>query len=334
MPRKKKPGDEPKDKQPLHEEEEDQQSYFQDAQNPISSQELQEIIKHLLQQQTPSPKGSTSQTVPQIQGSSQTVPQIQGSSQTVPQTQGSRLQTRSQTKSGSSTPKTESQTQRLTSSKPGRKTTDSYAKKPPNQTWEEVLAKKDNKTQALEHDRALALSLIASSSQAINKQEYDLANAKFALELAQKRPPQVPTPLLVTPANNPLDTPYIAKLAQVQHVQKTREYYELILVHSQSIELTRYISKEDETLITHSTLQIVKVLTPSQWGQDLSKPKYFDIKYEPKGYNYGTIIKPGIMSFGIRIKFSNILGSFTLNQKPSTLFLNGFNIGGLSTDQF
>ncbi|KAI9093212.1 hypothetical protein K1719_027226 [Acacia pycnantha] len=118
----------------------------------------------------------------------------------------------------SSTPKTESQTQRLTSSKPGRKTTDSYAKKPPNQTWEEVLAKKDNKTQALEHDRALALSLIASSSQAINKQEYDLANAKFALELAQKRPPQVPTPLLVTPANNPLDTPYIAKLAQVQHV--------------------------------------------------------------------------------------------------------------------
>ncbi|KAI9128412.1 hypothetical protein K1719_001405 [Acacia pycnantha] len=142
--------------------------------------------------------------------------------------------------------------------------------------------------------RALALSLIASSSRAINKQEYDLANAKFALELAQKRPPQVPTPLLVTPANNPLDTPYIAKLAQVQHVlqlepefffgtpnevalkvfpsgfhfiptnsQKTREYYELILVHSQSIELTRYISKEDETLITHSTLQIVKVLTPS-----------------------------------------------------------------------
>ncbi|KAI9112423.1 hypothetical protein K1719_016620 [Acacia pycnantha] len=66
--------------------------------------------------------------------------------------------------------------------------------------------------------RALALSLIASSSQAINKQEYDLANAKFALELAQKRPPQVPTPLLVTPANNPMDTPYIAKLEQVKPV--------------------------------------------------------------------------------------------------------------------
>ncbi|KAI9080647.1 hypothetical protein K1719_037404 [Acacia pycnantha] len=129
-----------------------------------------------------------------------------GSNQTASPNTGSRPQTRSQTKSGSSTPKpesstpkTESQTQRLTSSKPGRKTTDSYAKQPPNQTWEEVLAKKDNKTQALEHDRALALSLIASSSQAINKQEYDLANAKFALELAQKRPPQVPTPLLVTP---------------------------------------------------------------------------------------------------------------------------------------
>ncbi|KAI9095710.1 hypothetical protein K1719_026270 [Acacia pycnantha] len=269
MPRKKKPGEEPKDKQPLHVEEEDKQSYSQDAQKPISSQELQEIIKQLLQQQTPSPERSTSQTVPQ--------------------TQGSRLQTRSQSGSStpkpeSSTPKTESQTQRLTS-KPGRKTTDSYTKKPPDQTWEEVLAEKDNKTQALEYDRALALSLIASSSQAINKQEYDSANAKFALELAQKKPSQVTTPLLVTPANNPMDTPYIAKFEQVMSIlqlepefffgtpnevalkvfpsvfhfiptnlQKTREYYELILVHSQSIELTRYTSKEDETLITHSTL--------------------------------------------------------------------------------
>ncbi|KAI9074667.1 hypothetical protein K1719_043383 [Acacia pycnantha] len=89
----------------------------------------------------------------------------------------------------SSTPKPESQTQRLISSKLGRKTTDSNAKKPPTQTWQEVLAKKDNKTQALEYDRALALSLIASSSQAINKQEHDSANAKFALELAQKKPP-------------------------------------------------------------------------------------------------------------------------------------------------
>ncbi|KAI9072098.1 hypothetical protein K1719_045943 [Acacia pycnantha] len=170
----------------------------------------------------------------------------------------------------------------------------------------------DNKTQALEYDKALALSLIASSSKAISKQEYDSANAKFALELAQKKPPQVTTPLLATSAINPMDTPYTAKLAQVKPIlqiepefffetpnqvalkvfpsgfhflptdlQKTREYYELILVHSRSIELTRYTSKNDEFLITHSTLQILKVLTPSQWRQDLSKPKLFDIKYEP-----------------------------------------------------
>ncbi|KAI9079926.1 hypothetical protein K1719_038172 [Acacia pycnantha] len=198
-----------------------------------------------------------------------------------------------------------------------RKTTDSFAKKPPTQTWEEVLAKKDDKTQALEYDRALPLSLIASSSQAFNKQEYDSTNAKFAFELAQKKPPQVTTPLLATSAINPMDTPYTAKFAQVKPIlqlepefffetpnqvalkvfpsgfhfipadlRKTREYYELILVHSRSIELTRYTSKDDETLITHSTLQILKVLTPSQWGQDLAKPKFFDIKYEPKGYTY------------------------------------------------
>ncbi|KAI9124833.1 hypothetical protein K1719_004160 [Acacia pycnantha] len=302
MPRKKKPGEEPRDNQSLHKEEEDKQSVSQDAQKPISSEELQEIIKQLLQQQTPSIEGSTSQTVPQ--------------------TQGSRLETRSQTKSGSSTPKmesstpkTEPQTQRLIPSKPGRKTIESYAKKPPTQTWEEVLASKDKKTQALEYDRALAMSLIASSSQAITKQEYDSANAKFTLELAQKKPHQVTTPLLASSAVNPMDTPYVAKIEQVKpilqiepkffletpnqvalkvfpsrfhflptNLQKTREYYELILVHYRSIELTRYTSKEDETLITHSTLQILKVLTPSQWGKDLSKPKLFDIKYEPEGY--------------------------------------------------
>ncbi|KAI9108717.1 hypothetical protein K1719_020364 [Acacia pycnantha] len=159
----------------------------------------------------------------------------------------------------------------------------------PTQTWEEVLAKKDNKTQDLEYDRALALSLIASSSQAISKQEYDLANAKFALQLAQKRPPQITTPLLATSAINPMDTPYTAKPAK-----KTREYYELILVHSRSIELTRYTSKEDETLITHSTLHILKVLTPSQWGQDLAKPKLFGIKFNLnlKDTITGTIIMP------------------------------------------
>ena len=43
-----------------------------------------------------------------------------------------------------------------------------------------------------------------------------------------------------------------------------REYYELILVHSKSIALTHKTDKDDETLITHSTLQILKVLTPEK----------------------------------------------------------------------
>ncbi|KAI9087455.1 hypothetical protein K1719_030595 [Acacia pycnantha] len=68
---------------------------------------------------------------------------------------------------------------------------------------------------------SFALQLTKSGSKspkAINKQEYDSANAKFPLELAQKKPPQVTTPLLVTPAMNPMDTPHIAKFAQVRPI--------------------------------------------------------------------------------------------------------------------
>ncbi|KAI9071122.1 hypothetical protein K1719_046911 [Acacia pycnantha] len=187
---------------------------------PNLDQELRGDYQTLLQRQTPSPKGSTGRD-----GSPNTGIRSHGSPNTgirsrrFPNT-GSGCKQDLKLNRGHPPPSQESSTPKA-SLKPKdslppsrRKNCDSYAKQPPNQIWEEVLAKKDNKTQALEHDRALALSLIASSSRAINKQEYDLANAKFALELTQKRPPQVPTPLLVTPANNPLGTPYIAKLAQ------------------------------------------------------------------------------------------------------------------------
>ncbi|KAI9107190.1 hypothetical protein K1719_021799 [Acacia pycnantha] len=175
MGRKKKPGDDQKNKQVLQEEE-DKQSIFQDAQGPISEADLIEIIKQLLQQQ---------QFAPQTQGAPST-----SSNSPVSQTQGTR-QTRSQSKSGSSTPKpesstpTQSQTQGLISVKPGKKTIDSYVKKPPTEIW----------------------------SEAITKKEYDSDKKEFALQLAQQKPPQASKPLAVTTvsANNPMDTPYIEK---------------------------------------------------------------------------------------------------------------------------
>ncbi|KAI9072222.1 hypothetical protein K1719_045812 [Acacia pycnantha] len=309
MGRKKKPGDDQRNKQVLQEEE-DKQSIFQDAQGPISEADLTEIIKQLLQQQ---------QYAPHSQGAPSTSRQPP-----ISQIQGTR-QTRSQSKSGSSTPKpesstpTQSQTQGLISDKPGKKTIDSYVKKPPTEIWSEVLAKKDIKTQAIEHDK-LALSLLASSSQAITKKEYDSDKKEFALQLAQQKPPQVSKPLAVTTvsANNPIDTPYIEKqnvvlnILQIEpefsfetpnqvalHVfpsgfhfiptnfQKNHEFYELILVDSGSIGLTRYQSKTDSTILTHSTLQIWQVLTPKQWGQSLHKSKPFSKKVlDLDGYTY------------------------------------------------
>ena len=123
MVRKKKPGEDQRNKSALSQDEDDKQSIFQDAQGPLPEADLAEIIKQLLQQQTASQEASSS------------------TSQPIPQTQGMR-QTRSQTRSGSSTPKPESstpinqsQTQGLISKKPLKpepKTIDSYVKKLPS----------------------------------------------------------------------------------------------------------------------------------------------------------------------------------------------------------
>ncbi|XLU63745.1 hypothetical protein S245_022954, partial [Arachis hypogaea] len=69
-------------------------------------------------------------------------------------------------------------------------------------------------------------------------------------------------------------------------LNKTRQFYEFILVDSDSVSIKHYKDPKDATNITHSTIQILKVLTPNQFGKNPNNTKKFSNPYDPIGYSY------------------------------------------------
>jgi hypothetical protein len=66
-------------------------------------------------------------------------------------------------------------------------------------------------------------------------------------------------------------------------LSKTREYYEFILVDSDSITLTH---KRENSSIKFSKFKINKVLSPSDWGMAPYTKKSFSRVFSPQHYNY------------------------------------------------
>ncbi|KRG94208.1 hypothetical protein GLYMA_19G068100v4 [Glycine max] len=69
-------------------------------------------------------------------------------------------------------------------------------------------------------------------------------------------------------------------------ILKTRTFYELILVDSNLVSIKHFKDPKDQTLNTHSTIQILKVLQPRHFGSDLNKGKRFSVPFDPVGYTY------------------------------------------------
>ncbi|KAL5159338.1 hypothetical protein HKD37_15G043685 [Glycine soja] len=69
-------------------------------------------------------------------------------------------------------------------------------------------------------------------------------------------------------------------------ILKTRTFYELILVDSNSVSIKHFKDPKDQTLNTHSTIQILKVLQPRHFGSDLNKGMRFSVPFDPVGYTY------------------------------------------------
>jgi len=54
---------------------------------------------------------------------------------------------------------------------------------------------------------------------------------------------------------------------------KTRIFYEFILIDSNSVSIKHFKDSNDTNLNTHSTVQILKVMQPRQFGPNLNQAK-------------------------------------------------------------
>ncbi|KAL5148920.1 polyprotein [Glycine soja] len=71
---------------------------------------------------------------------------------------------------------------------------------------------------------------------------------------------------------------------------KTRKFYEFILIDTNSVSIKHFKDPKDPNLNTHSTIQILKVMQPRNYGSNLNQPKKFSAPFDPAGYNYWDYI--------------------------------------------
>jgi len=67
---------------------------------------------------------------------------------------------------------------------------------------------------------------------------------------------------------------------------ETRIFYEFILIDTNSVSIKHFKDPNDTNLYTHSTIQILKVMQPRQFGPNLNQAKKISIPFDPIGYTY------------------------------------------------
>ena len=72
-------------------------------------------------------------------------------------------------------------------------------------------------------------------------------------------------------------------------INKTRTFYEFILIDSNLVFIKHFKDLNDSLLNTHSTIQIFKVLQPRQFGPNLNEVKKFSVPFDPRSYTYWII---------------------------------------------
>ena len=106
---------------------------------------------------------------------------------------------------------------------------------------------------------------------------------------------------------------------------KTRIFYEFILIDTNSVSIKHFKDTNDPNLNTHSTIQILKVLQPKQFGTNLNQPKNFSAPFDPIGYTYWDYVDAWMNVFWLQ------------NNKFKHSWLIYFQIGssngGISLDQ-
>jgi len=68
-------------------------------------------------------------------------------------------------------------------------------------------------------------------------------------------------------------------------INKTKIFYEFILIDSNSLSIKHFKDPNDMLLNTHSTIQILKVLQPRQFGPNLNEVKKLLVPFGTKTIN-------------------------------------------------
>ena len=83
------------------------------------------------------------------------------------------------------------------------------------------------------------------------------------------------------------------------NLDKTRRFYEFILVDTKSVEIS-HIQNESSTEICYSKCKIFKVLTHKMWGQSPDTHKMFLENFKPKSYDYYDYMDAWYFTFYFR----------------------------------
>ena len=74
------------------------------------------------------------------------------------------------------------------------------------------------------------------------------------------------------------------------YLNKTIKFYEFILVDTKSVSIKHFKDPKDQSLNTHSTIQLLKVMQPRHYKSNLNQPKKFSAPFDPTGYTYWDYI--------------------------------------------
>ena len=169
----------------------------------------------------------------------------------------------------------------------------------PKKTWASI-ADDDNDQDLptlqtlIQNQKSQALQISPKPIQPTStKQEYiKKTNSKFIMIIEpdyQEHPTNEPFPPFAYRIASRVFPPN-SHLAPISH-NKTQTFYEFILIDTDSVSIKHFRDQKDESLITHSTFQILNVLKPSDFGNNPNKTRKFSKNFDPIGFNYWDYVR-------------------------------------------
>ncbi|GKD57651.1 hypothetical protein Tco_1291038 [Tanacetum coccineum] len=117
---------------------------------------------------------------------------------------------------------------------------------------------------------------------------------------------------------------------------QTREYYEAVLIDSQSVQIRHNYNKEDQKKIDFSKVKIIKVLSPEDWGNKPFTNKVLSCYPDYPGYNYYDYIEAWNKAFLLKAHFHTWFFHFSeeFSLKYPRWFTKWYKIMGIIPEVF